>query len=126
LPCPDGRAPGWGGLLLDRADLGAGEFGVDEELERVELLAGLHEAVQRGGAQPGQGGAGGVAQQARLDDLQREGVIALADEGGGGGGELLFPAAGEQVECGGVPGRGGRLESLPVIGPVMAVGSLRC
>ena len=69
-------------------------------------------------AQPGQRGAGGVAQQARLDDLQGEGVIALADEGGGGGGELLVPACGEQVECGGVLGRGGRLESLPVWPPV--------
>jgi len=59
-----------GGRLLDGADLGAGELGVDEELERVELLVLLHEAVQRGGAQPGQGDAGGVAQQARLDDLQ--------------------------------------------------------
>jgi len=47
--------------LLDRADLGAGELGVDEELERVELLVGLHEAVQRGAAQRGEGGTGGVA-----------------------------------------------------------------
>ena len=47
-----------------------------------------------------------VAQQARLDDLQREGVIALADEGGGGGGELLVPASGQQVEGGGVLGAG--------------------
>ena len=91
------------GRLFDRADLGVGELGVDEELERVELLVLLHEAVQRGAAQPGQGAAGGVAQQARLDDLQREGVIALADEGGGGGRELLVPAPGEQVEGGGVP-----------------------
>jgi hypothetical protein len=60
------------GRLFDWADLGAGELGVDEELERVDLLVLLHEAVQRGAAQPGQGGAGGVAQQARLDDLQRE------------------------------------------------------
>ena len=65
---------------------------------------GLHEAVQRGAAQPGQGAAGGVAEQARLDDLQGEGVIALADEGGGGGGELLFPASGQQVERGGALG----------------------
>src|SRR5712692_8140812 len=109
------------GRLLDRADLGAGELGVDEELERVELLVLLHEAVQRGAAQPGQCDAGGVAQQARLDDLQGEGVIALADEGGGGGGELLFPASGQQVECGGVLGRGGWLESLPVWLPVAGV-----
>jgi len=34
-----------------------------------------------------------VAQQARLDDLQGEGMITLADQGGGGG-ELLFPACG--------------------------------
>jgi len=118
LLCPDGPAPGCGGRLLDRAELGAGELGVDEELERVELLAGLHEAVQRGAAQPGQGAAGGVAQQARLDDLQGEGVIALADEGGGGGGELLLLAAGQQVEGGGVLGRGGRLQSGPVRLPV--------
>ena len=59
---------------------------------------------------PARVAAGGVAQQARLDDLQGEGVIALADEGGGGGGELLVPAPGEQVERGGVPGRGGRLQ----------------
>jgi hypothetical protein len=101
--CSEGPAPGCGGRLLDRADLGAGEFGVDEEPERVELLVLLHEAVQRGAAQPGQGDAGGVAQQARLDDLQGEGVIALADEGCGGGRELLVPAPGEQVEGGGVP-----------------------
>ncbi|MGC1281736.1 MAG: hypothetical protein WA895_02270 [Streptosporangiaceae bacterium] len=56
--------------LFDQADLGACELGVDEELERVELLVGLHEAVQHGAAQPGQGDAGGVTQQARLDDLQ--------------------------------------------------------
>ncbi len=80
--------------LPDRADLGAGELGVDEELERVGLLVLLHQAVQRGDAQPGQGGAGGVAEQARLDDLQGEGVIALADEGGSGGGERLFAARG--------------------------------
>jgi len=58
-----------------------------------------------------------VAQQARLDDLQAEGVIALADEGGGGG-ELLLPASGQQVERGGVPGGGGWLESGPVWLPV--------
>src|ERR1700722_8785568 len=90
--CPDGPAPACGGRLLDRADLGAGEVGVDEELERGELLGLLREAGEDGAAQPGQGAAGGVAQQARLDDLQREAVIALADEGGRGGGELLFPA----------------------------------
>src|SRR5580658_1456082 len=96
LLCPDDPAPACAGRLFDGADLGAGELGVDEELERVELLVGFHEAVQRGGAQPGQGGAGGVAQQARLDDLQGEGVIALADEGGGGGGELLLPGRSEE------------------------------
>ena len=78
------RAAACAGRLFDRADLGAGELGVDEELERVGLLVLLHEAVQGGAAQPGQGDAGGVAQQAWLDDLQREGVIALADEGGSG------------------------------------------
>jgi hypothetical protein len=83
-----------GGRLLDRADLGAGELGVDEELERVELLVLLHEAVQRDAAQPGQCGPGGVAQQARLDDLQGEGVIALADEGGG---ELLSIRVGRSL-----------------------------
>src|SRR5712692_7063825 len=118
LLCPGGPASACGGRLLDRADLGAGELGVDEELERVELLVLLHEAVQRGAAQPGQRAAGGVAQQARLDDFQGEGVIALADEGGSGGGELLLPASGEQVERGGVPGRGRRLESGPVWLPV--------
>ena len=56
------RAPACAGLL-DRADLGAGELGVDEELERVGLLVGLHEAVQRGAAQPGQCDAGGVPQR---------------------------------------------------------------
>jgi hypothetical protein len=35
-------------------------------------------------------------------------VIALAEEGGGGG-ELLVPASGQQVEGGGVLGRGRRL-----------------
>ena len=70
-------APACAGLLLDGADLGAGELGVDEELERVGLLVLLHEPVQ-----------------ARLDDLQGEAVIALADEGGSGGGERLFPARG--------------------------------
>ena len=95
--CPDGPAPACAWRLLDRADLGAGELGIDEELERVGLLVLLHQAVQRGGAQPGQGAAGGVAEQARLDDLQGEGVIALADEGGSGGGERLFPACGQQV-----------------------------
>ncbi len=74
--------------------------------------------MQRGPAQPGQGDAGGVAQQARLDDLQGEGVIALADESGSGGGELLIPAPGQQVECGGALGGGRRLESLPVRLPV--------
>ena len=72
--------------------LGAGELGIDEELERVGLLVLLHEPIQRGATQPGQRATGGVAQQARLDDLQGEGVIALADEGGSGGGERLFPA----------------------------------
>ena len=100
-PCSEGArgpASACAGRLLDRADLGAGQLGVDEELERVELLVLLHEAVQRGGAQPGQGAAGGVAQQTRLDDLQGEGIVALADEGGGGGGELLLLAAGQQVD----------------------------
>ena len=59
-----------------------------------------------------------MAEQARLDDLQGEGVIALADEGGGGGGELLVPAAGQQVKGGGVPGAGGRLQSTQVWLPV--------
>ena len=106
LLCPDGPASACGGWLLDRAELSAGQFGVDEELERVELLVLLHQVVQRGGAQPGKCGAGGVAQQARLNDLQGEGVIALADKGGSGGGELLFAASGQQVERGGVPGGG--------------------
>jgi hypothetical protein len=56
-------AAGRGRGLFDGADLGTGEFGVDEELERVELLVLLHEAVQRGAPQPGQCDAGGVAQQ---------------------------------------------------------------
>jgi hypothetical protein len=33
------------GRLFDRADLGSGELGVDEELERIELLVLLHEAA---------------------------------------------------------------------------------
>jgi hypothetical protein len=49
--------------------------------------------VQRGAAQPGQGDAGGVAQQARLDDLQGDGVIAWSFPGHlpgvGGTGECL-------------------------------------
>jgi hypothetical protein len=102
-----------GRRLPDRAYLGVGELGVDEELERVELLVLLHEAVQRGAVQPGQGDAGGVAQQAWLDNLQREGVIALRDQGGRRGGELLVPAVGQQVERGGVLGRGRRLEPPP-------------
>src|SRR5580658_3356694 len=53
LLCPDGPAPACAGRLLDRADLGGGELGVDEELERVELLVLLHEAVQCSTAQPG-------------------------------------------------------------------------
>src|SRR5580693_3018501 len=92
-----------GERLFDRADLGAGELGINKELERVELLVLLHEAVQSGRAQPGECAAGGVAQQARLKDLQGQGVIALADESGGGGRELLFPASGQQVKCGRVP-----------------------
>ena len=80
-----------GARLLGRSDLGTGEFGVDEEPERVELLVLLHEAVQRGAPERGECGAGGMAQQARLDDLQRQGMVALIDEGGGGGGKLLFP-----------------------------------
>jgi hypothetical protein len=79
--------------------------------------------VQCGAAQPGQGDAGGVAQQARLDDLQGEGVIAVADEGDSGGGELLVAASGQQVEGGGVLGAGGRLQSpqvwLPVTGALV-------
>ena len=89
--------------------------------ERVGLLVGLHEAVQGGAAQSGQGDAGGVAQQARLDDgLQGEGVIALRDQGGRRGGELLVSAAGQQVERGGVLGRGGRR------GPARLAASNRC
>jgi hypothetical protein len=42
----------------------------------------LHQAAQRGAAQPRQAGAARVGQQARLDDLQGEGVVALADQGG--------------------------------------------
>jgi Tn3 transposase DDE domain len=44
----------------------------------------------------------------------------LADEGVSGGGELLFPACGQQVERGGLLGRGRRLESPPVWLPVTA------
>ena len=50
-----------------------------------------------------------------------EGVIALADEGSGGGGEWLVAASGQQVECGGVLGRGGRLQSGPIWLPVTGV-----
>ena len=59
-----------------------------------------------------------VAQQAGLDDLQGEHVVALADEGGSRGSELLLPASGQQVECGGVLGRGRWLQSPPVWLPV--------
>src|SRR5260370_36726759 len=58
------------GRLLHRADLGAGELGVDEEPERVGLLVLLHEAVQRGAAQAGQPGAARVAQPPGLADLR--------------------------------------------------------
>ncbi|MGA8459290.1 MAG: hypothetical protein WB800_28085 [Streptosporangiaceae bacterium] len=47
----------------------------------------------------------------------------MADERGSRGGELLLPAAGEQVECGGVLGRGRWLQSrhvwLPVTGALV-------
>jgi hypothetical protein len=94
-----GPASACAGRLLDRADLGAGELGVDEELEPVELLVLLHEPVQRGGAQPGQWDAGGVAQQARLDDLQGEGVIALTMRAAAAanGSSLPVPAADLQL-----------------------------
>src|ERR1700733_6726634 len=77
-----------------RAEFDARLFGVDEELERVGLLVLLHEAVQGGSAKFGQRAAGGVAEQGRLDDLQGESVIALADERGGGGDEPLLAGAG--------------------------------
>src|SRR6202042_2728705 len=96
--------------LADRTELRAGLLGVAEELERVGLLVPLHEAVQGGPAQlgqraagrvAGQGGpaqlgqraAGRVAEQARLDDLERERVVALRDERGGGVGEPFLAAA---------------------------------
>src|SRR5260370_191506 len=72
----------------------------------------------RGLARAARGGGGGGGGEGGVDDGGGEGVIALADEGGGGGGELLVPASGEQVECGGVLGRGRRLESGPVWLPV--------
>src|SRR5262245_42098412 len=62
--CPSGHVAGdrrGGGWLLDQAELGAGELGVDEELERVALLVLVHEAAERGAAGPGQRGAGGGA-----------------------------------------------------------------
>ncbi len=86
--------------LPDRAELGGGQLGVDEELERVGLLVPLHQAVQGGLAELGQPAAGRVAEQARLDDVEGEGVIALGDERGGGVGEPLLAAAGQQVERG--------------------------
>ena len=39
------------------------------------------EAVQRGLSQGGQAGAGGVAPQAGVDDVEGERLIALAEEG---------------------------------------------
>src|ERR1700722_6560250 len=83
-----------------RGAFGPRLFGVDEELERIGLLVLLHEAVQGGSAQFGQRAAGGVSEQGRLDDLQGESMIALADERGGGVDEPLLAAAGPQAGCG--------------------------
>jgi len=78
LARPAGRS------LLDWPHLSASELGIDEEFERAALLVLLQQVVQRRVAQPGQRGAGGVAEQARLDDLQGKGMVALADERGSG------------------------------------------
>jgi DNA-binding MarR family transcriptional regulator len=117
-PDPDDLPASPHRALPDRAEFRAGLLGVDEELERVGLLVPLHQTVQGGLAEFGQPAAGGVAEQARLDDLQCEGVIALGDERGGGVGEPLLAAACQQVERGGVLGCGGRLHPGPVRLPV--------
>jgi DNA-binding MarR family transcriptional regulator len=117
-PDPDDLPTSPHRALPNRAEFRAGLIGVAEELERVGLLVPLHQAEQGGLAELGQPAAGGVAEQARLDDVQRQGVIALGDERGGGVGEPLLAAAGQQVERGGVLGCGGRLHPGPVRLPV--------
>jgi len=61
--------------------------------------------VQRGLAQFGQCGTGGVAQQARGDDIQGESVITLADEGGGGMDERRFRSYSSTTPAGMSPSR---------------------
>ena len=59
-----------------------------------------------------------MAGQPGWNDLQGEGAVALGEQGPCGGGELLGPAAGQQVERGGLLGRVDGLQSLPVWLPV--------
>ena len=84
--------------LSDRGKFSASKFGVHQEPERVRQLALLHQPDQNLLPKLGEFAAVGMAEQARGDDVQREGQVALVGKVDSGGDEGARCPSGQQVE----------------------------
>ena len=84
--------------LSDRGELSASLLRVNDEAERIQQLALLHQLDENRLSELSKLTAVGMPEQPRSDDFQREGQVALTGEGGSGGDECFRPLPGQQVE----------------------------
>src|SRR5262249_40852155 len=84
--------------LLDRSQIGLRPFGIDDELEGVEVLVPRAEAVEGVASELGKGPTLGVAQQSEVRELQRQRLVTLLQQRPGAPEERRFLAPGQEVQ----------------------------
>lgn len=90
------RPPAWS--LFNRCQLRPCPLGIDDELERVELLVARPEILEGPPAELGQILVRGMAQQRELRKLEREHIVATVDQRPRAPCERLRAAVAKQVE----------------------------
>jgi hypothetical protein len=75
--------------LTDRGELRASQLRVNDEAERIQQLALLHQSDQNRLLKLRKLTAVRMPEQARSEDFQREGQVALTGKGGSGGDECF-------------------------------------
>jgi hypothetical protein len=81
-------------VLSDRRELSVSQFRVDLETERVPELALLHQPGQDRLAELSELAAVGMPEQARSEDVEREGQVSLVGQGGSGSDESVRLSSG--------------------------------
>src|SRR5262245_1030696 len=98
---PDRPVPSTTWVCLDSVgggELGPGPFGVDDELEWTQLLVASSQVVEGAAPPRRQFLAGGIAHEAKLRELQPQGVVPALDESARAPDECVLSVAPEEVE----------------------------